>query len=124
LLRPFARLGHAHELRSARHRMDARACILRGVRIDQLQPSLALVFETSFGNPFRLPNLVHDPTDARENGLVVAFDDEAERNDVELLVIESTEGNACHLGEEGQRLSDARRHALTARIQSPCNASR
>ena len=104
--------------------MDARACILRRVRFDQLQPRLALGFEALVGNPFRMPNLIDDPTDACEDGLVVAFDNEAQRDYVELLVIESAEGNARHLGEEGQRLSDARRHTLTARIQPPWQRSR
>jgi hypothetical protein len=99
--------------------MDARAGIVRGVRFDQLLPSQALILETSFGHPFRLPNLVDDPTDTREHGLVVALDDEAQRDDIELLVIEAAEGNACHLGQEGQGLSDARRHALTVRIRPP-----
>jgi hypothetical protein len=93
------------------------------VRFDQLQASLALSLETSFCNPFCLPNLVDDPTDAPEHGLVVALDHEAQRHDVELLVIESAEWNACDLGEQGQRLTDARSHALTARIQ-PGNGSR
>ena len=119
MVRALACLWYAHELRATRHRVDACAGVLRGVRFDQIQASLALSLETSFGNPFCLPYLVDDPTDAPEHGLVVALDHEAQRHDVELLVIESAEGNAYHLGEQGQRLTDARRHALTARTQPP-----
>ena len=90
-----------------------RAGVLRRVRFDQLQASLALIFETSFGDPFRLPNLVDDPTDAREHGLVVALDHEAQRHDVELVVIESTRGERLPLRRGGSatlRCSPSRAH--------------
>ena len=119
MVRALGCFWYAYEIRATRHRVDACAGVLRPVRFDQLQASLTLSLETSFGNPFSLPNLVDDPSDAPEHWLVVALDHEAQRHDVELLVIESAEWNACHLGEQGQRLTDARRHALTARIQPP-----
>jgi hypothetical protein len=75
---------------------------------DQLPASRALTLDALAGGHLRVSDLAHDAPDAGKHGLVAGLDDQPKRDDVELIVVESGKMNARYLGEDGERLADAR----------------
>lgn len=90
------------EIRATRHEEKTRACFIGVVRLDQPPTSYALTFDALVGSHFGMSNLVGDMPDAGEHALVVALDDQAQRDDIELVVVEATETYARNLGENGE----------------------
>lgn len=95
-----------HELRATRHEEETCPRLPGVVRSDQGLTSLSLTFDGLVGIPVRIPDLLDDGPDEGEDALVVALDDQAQRDDVELVVVEATEGYACDLGESGEGFAD------------------
>lgn len=69
------------EIRATRHEEETRACFIGVVRLDQPPTSHALTFDALVGSHFGMSNLV---------------------DDIELVVVEATEGYARNLGENGE----------------------
>jgi hypothetical protein len=111
------------ELRATGYDEETRPCLLGVVNFDQCLTSLALMLDTLIGIPFRMPDLLDDGPDEGEHALVVAFDDQAQRNDVELVVVEATEGYAYDFGESGEGFADTRMRRHSVDLPGACQPS-
>ncbi len=95
------------ELRAARHQEESRSGILCIVGCDQIPTSRPLPRGAPVEGVLGEPDLVDDVPDVTEYPSLVALDDNAQRHDVELVVVEITQGDARNLGENRERFADA-----------------